>query len=616
MKKHILLNKFAILSFFLTSLSATVFTPLPSDIQEEKAIYSYEDSTLLRVDLKSVISEGNCTKSDYVGCTLKDVHTDIDGTDDFKPEVKVHFSADDFVDDGKTANATLRLRGATSRNYALKSYRIKLDSKKELWRDERKLQLNKHIGDSTRVKNKLSFDLMSTIPHLPSLRTQFVQLYIDNQDYGLFTHVENVGKEYLKKRGFDKDSNIYKAENFEFRLRSELEIDAKGQPLDEKKFESILEIKRGKDSKKLLEMLSAVANLNNNFKDDVLNKYFNVNNFLTWASVNILMGNSDIKTSNFYIFNPKDKDTFYFLPWDYDQTWGSDWDENTIREGSIPSKTYRSPHNLWVSHFGKRFLLQKGAIAQLKEAVTEIKNNYLTKAKIEAFTKSYHDVVFPLISEEPDFDYINFHKDTDELTLKEYNKIYNALANSVERNYQIFLKDLESPTPFWLEKPVLNEENIVFDWDKSIDLQDDNITYDLEISTTPLFKKEDVKYSIKKMKTNHLSTQWMLPKGTYYYRVTARDDKNPKENWQQSFNEFNDKKLQQRIFGVEKFTIKSDGIVKNNDVDVVVQNDTVVKDNNCCDKVEYSLGNMNILFIIMLTFNMLLLWLFKDNITN
>ena len=599
MKKHIFFKKFVVLSFFLTSLSATVFTSLSSDIQEPEGIYNYENSSLLRVDIKSIVFEGNCTKNDYSGCSLTDVNNDIDGTDEFKPEVKVHFSADDFTDNETKFNATLRLRGATSRNYDLKSYRIKLKSKKELWRNERKLQLNKHIGDVTRVKNKLSFDLMSTIPNLPSLRTQFVQMYIDNKDYGLFTHVENVGKEYLTKRGFDKNSNLYKAENFEFRMRSELEIDAKGKPIDKEKFESILEIKRGKDSSKLLEMLTVLDNPNNNFKDDVLNKYFNVNNFLTWVSVNTLMGNSDIKTSNFYIFNPKGKDTFYFLPWDYDQTWGSDWEKNTILEGSIPSKTYRSPHNLWVSNFGKRFLLQKGAINQLKEAVKEIKKNYLTKAKIEVFTKSYHDVVFPLISEEPDFDYINFHKDTDELTLKEYNKIYNALADSVERNYQTFLTDLESPTPFWLEIPVLNEENIVFDWDKSIDFQDDNVTYDLEISTTPLFKKEDVKYSIKKMKRNHLSTQWMLPKGTYYYRVTARDDKNPKENWQQAFNEFNDKDSGARIFGVKKFTIKSDGIIKSED---------------SSNKKEKSLGNTYILFMMILTLNILLFWFFKEQI--
>jgi len=609
MQKNNILSMFILLNFCLTSISATVFTPLPTDISTKEGIYNHETPNLLRVDIKSIISNGVCIEDNYVGCTLNDVNNDTNGNDDFKPEVKIHFSADDFLNDGKTSNATIRLRGQTSRSYPLKSYRIKLDSKKKLWRDERKLQLNKHIGDSTRVKNKLSFDLMSTIPHLPSLRTQFVQLYIDNQNYGLFTHVENVGKEYLKKRGFDKNSNLYKAENFEFRLRAELDIDADGQPIDEKKFESILEIKRGKDSKKLIEMLTALENPDNDFKHDVMDKYFNSNNFLTWASVNTLMGNSDVKTSNFYIFNPKGKSTFYFLPWDYDQTWGSDWEESTLSSGSIPSKTYRVPHSLWVTKLGQRFLSQPNAIHQLQKAVEEIKNNYLTKNKIEAFTNSYHDIVFPLISQKPDFDFINFDKSTDELTLETYNNIYNSLPKAIERNYQTFLKDLESPMPFWLEKPVLNEEKITFNWDKSVDLQNDKVSYELEISTTPIFKFEDIKYSKKSIEKNHFSTPWMLPKGTYYYRVTARDDKNPQENWQQAFNEFNDKDLNRRIFGVKKFTIEQDGIVPQENSSEEVSNTDSNNESNHHGKSNNSVvGGVSIFFIILmiLSFHILL----------
>jgi len=583
--KNTILLMLSLLSLVFTSSFASVFTPLSTDIHLSDEIYN-ETPNLLHVNVKTVIEEGTCDEDDYEGCTLDDVNDDTEKDDNFKPEVNINFSADDFSADKETSNATLRIRGETSRYYDLKSYRIKLDSKKELWRDQRKLQLNKHIGDITRVKNKLSFDLMSTIPHLPSLRTQFVQLSIDNQNYGLFTHVENVGKEYLERRNFDENSNLYKAENFEFILRSELDIDEDGQPIDKEEFESVLEIKRGKDSKKLIEMLTAVNNFDNNFKNDVLNKYFNINNYLTWASVNALMGNSDIKTANFYIFNPKDEDTFYFLPWDYDQSWGNDWEENTIHEGSVPSKTHRVPHNLWVTRFGQRFLIQPKAIEQLKEAVTEIKNNYLTEAKINAFTESYYDIVFPLVSQEPDFDFITSNKPTDALTLKAYNKVYDALAETVERNYQTFLKDLESPMPFWLDKPVLVGDNIVFDWDKSIDLQSNKVTYHLEVSTTPLFEENDIKYNIKNIKKNHLTTKWVLPKGTYYFRITARDDDNPQENWQQAFNEFDDEELGKRVFGVEPFTINKDGVVKNK---------------NSKKEIENNIGSSNIFFILIMT---------------
>lgn len=50
-------------------------------------------------------------------------------------------------------------------------------------------------------------DVLAQIPNLPSMRTQFVNLWIDNGegpvDYGLFTHVERVNQYYAIKRGWN-----------------------------------------------------------------------------------------------------------------------------------------------------------------------------------------------------------------------------------------------------------------------------------------------------------------------------------------------------------------------------------------------------------------------------
>jgi len=72
------------------------------------------------------------------------------------------------------------------------------------------------------MRNKLAFDLMSMVPHLPSIRTQFVNLWIDDGegpvDYGLFTHVEFAGKEYLVNRGLNDDNRLYKIERLLTRI--------------------------------------------------------------------------------------------------------------------------------------------------------------------------------------------------------------------------------------------------------------------------------------------------------------------------------------------------------------------------------------------------------------
>ena len=106
---------------------------------------------------------------------------------------------------GETApNATVQVRGQTSSEYAQKNYKIELKKNKGTWRGQRTINLNKHMGEGMRFRNKLAYDLMKKIPQMLSLRTQFVHLYVkDNTDgtsdsfadYGLYTQVEQLNKQ-------------------------------------------------------------------------------------------------------------------------------------------------------------------------------------------------------------------------------------------------------------------------------------------------------------------------------------------------------------------------------------------------------------------------------------
>ncbi len=296
-------------------VSAVVFSPLPTDIIEPAGIYFPLSSNALKLDVKTVLGTGLCEVDNYDGCTLSDVNADTNPHDNFKPEITVHISMDGYPDDGKVSNATFRQRGNSARFANLKSYRIKLDSKDQLWRGERKLQLNKHFWDLSRIINKLSFDLMQDIPHLPSLRTDFVKMSLDGVNYGLFTHVESVGKDYLKRRGWNKDSSIYKVGDFDFVMSDAYKLTAEGKPLDPHWFNLNLEIERGKDHRKVVEMIKVINDQRNNFTSNVMEKYFNKNNFLTWTSINFLFGNQDVMSvdsSNYYLINRKGEETFYF----------------------------------------------------------------------------------------------------------------------------------------------------------------------------------------------------------------------------------------------------------------------------------------------------------------
>ncbi len=321
-----------------SSLYADVLSNIvPEDLIEPVGLYSLSNPDVILMTAKTVTSNvGVCQLSDnYANCTLDDIIDDLDSTDNFKPEIKVLLTTNDLIPDEKASNATMRLRGQASRFAPQKSFRIKLDSKKNLWRGERRIQLIKSVFDFTRIRNALSYELLVSIPALPSLRTQFVDLYVDNgtpTDYGLYTHVEHVGKEFLINRGWDKDSPVYKAEHFEFRNKDVYKLDAKGKPLDEAAFEKNIEIKRGKNHAKLAEMLTALNDDKLDFNTQIMGKYFNQENYLSWFAFNILINNTDTENKNFYLYNPKGKDKFYFMSWDHDFAWGASLEdpESTI----------------------------------------------------------------------------------------------------------------------------------------------------------------------------------------------------------------------------------------------------------------------------------------------
>jgi len=235
-------------------------------------------------------------------CTLADIDGDTDASDDYEPELHVQMETDDFESPDYIANAEFEQKGKSTRHANLKSYRIKLDSKTDLYNGERTFQLNKHPNDYSRVRNKLAFDFFVEIPNFTSLKTKFVNLEINGTDYGLFTHIEKVGDEFLMNHGFGKDDHLYKAQNFGFRYNSDLALDEDGKPINPELFDEIIEIENGKDHTKFVNMLQAIDNATTDAQFEVVfNKYFNRENYVTWMAINLVMANKDTVSQNFYL---------------------------------------------------------------------------------------------------------------------------------------------------------------------------------------------------------------------------------------------------------------------------------------------------------------------------
>ena len=223
-------------------------------------------------------------------------------------------------------NATVQIRGQTSSRNAQKNYKIELKEGAGLWNGQRTIALNKHQTDSLRFRNKLANDLLEEVDELMALRTQFVHLYVKDEtgpdpdrfvDYGLYTQVEQLNKTALRSHGLDKAGYLYKINYFEF-YRYEDVIKPNNDPtFDRAAMDDRLEAKGEQDNTRLIALLEAVNDLSLP-TDRLLDEWFDRENLAYWMAFEILLGNSDTQSRNFYLYSPLNGHKWYIIPWDHD----------------------------------------------------------------------------------------------------------------------------------------------------------------------------------------------------------------------------------------------------------------------------------------------------------
>lgn len=451
-------------------------------------------------------------------------------------------------------NAEITLRGHSTMRAAKKSYKIRLGNNTSPWLGQTTLNLNKHPNDESRIRNKVAFELFRTIPDLSSMRTCFVQLYIrdlsdgstsgDYTDYGLFTHIEQPGRQFLKDHNLDEYGSLYKANYFEFLPNSALK-DITEPQYDQAAFEQILEICAGKTHDKLLRMLADVNDESLDI-DMVLDRHFNRDNYFTWLAVNILLANYDTQTQNYLLYSPHDSLTWYFLPWDYD--------------GSMVRREMRDPDgnpaqligvaNYWNTKLHSRVFSRPQNVEQLNKKIDEIYQLLKPEVISGAINRSV-----PLIEkyylDDPDF--------CKEFTAAEFQENIDCMRTITELNYQLYHAAIEKPMPIFLGIPEQQQKELTLFWTPSFDLQGDSLTYDLQIATDKLFTRQVLTRS--GLRTNCYTVA--LGPGKYYWRVMVRDENG---NSQRAFDIYWDdgepRNIHTGIYGVSSFSVQEE---KDND---------------------------------------------------
>lgn len=502
-------------------------------IRDKNLLYTQYDNTEI-VTMYLTVSVGN--EGEGTNHTWEEVNTysayDYDemGVDRYKVAGLLQVGNEDGLIPGELGygqlapNCTVQIRGQSSSRNPQKNYKIAIKDNKGDWRGQTTIALNKHQGDGLRFRNKLAFDLLSHIDELMGLRTTFVRLYVKDttkgnnakfEDYGIYTQVEQLNKTALKAHGLDNRGHLYKVNYCEF-YRYEDVIVLKNDPnYNLKKFEEVLEIKGDDDHTKLIDMLEAVNDYSIPI-EKILGEKFDMENIAYWMAFNLMVGNVDTQSRNFYIYSPQNVDRWYILPWDIDGMLRRT-EYNLV--GRVDYEEWESGiSNYWGNVLFQRCLMSEEFRKELDLAVEDIKQT-LTPELVNSYAQVYANLLKPYIYKGRDLTYAP-------LTKTEYDKVVNGINEEITDNYNRYKESLKKPMPFYIGVPQTKDNGYVVEWEASFDFKGEDITYTFELAKDYNFKNTLITQTDLAIPTAKFEK---LPKGQYFMRVTATNQSGEKQ---------------------------------------------------------------------------------------
>ena len=428
---------------------------------------------------------------------------------------------------GSEVNSTLSQRGQSARLAEQKSYKIKVFDNQGTFQGQQVLNLNKHTFDNSRAAQKFCMDQMAYFPDMVSLRTNFFRVYIKDGtqtnsayvNYGLFTHVEQPNKTFLSDRGLDTNGSLYKPSDFEF-FESPYILPVNDPEFDEDMFRLLLKIRENPDNIKLARMLKDINDLNLDFST-VFQKYFDLDNYLTWCAMNILFNNYDTMSRNFLLYSPSYSEKWYFLPWDFDSC--------LLGEERFNSRSLSEYFGIalyWGTPLHKRFFSNPDHVLLLNYRVDEI-YQHLMSEDWETLVPGYTNAILSGYKGSLD----EMIKDT------EPEDIVSEIAdyqNRITFYYNLYYTAQERPMPFFLGTPKQDGNEFQFNWSPSADLQVDRMSYEFSIFTDYNQRQMSVVFQQETSLTK-ISVEQTLPDGQYYWSAIVRDAKG---NWQRSYDRY------------------------------------------------------------------------------
>lgn len=226
-------------------------------------------------------------------------------------------------------NVGFRLRGNTSRNSAKKSFKVSFNSfiPGNKYHGLEKMNLNGSSNDPSNIRVKLYWDALRAVG-LRGSRTSHVNLYVNDEFKGVYTHVEHMDEEFCDTHFENGDGNLWKC-------LYPADLQYQGNSGDDYKLEvfgrRVYELKTNTDEDDYTAIAQFVGLINNAPPSTLvcsLPAKFDIREYLRYAAIDVLFANWDnysFNNNNFYLYEDPSNHVVHYLPYDLDNVLGIDW---------------------------------------------------------------------------------------------------------------------------------------------------------------------------------------------------------------------------------------------------------------------------------------------------
>ncbi|OIB02818.1 spore coat protein CotH [Paenibacillus sp. LC231] len=283
-----------------TPTAAGTVSSTESDAQQEQQM----DSTVFPkdkvIDVKITIDEAD----------FQDM-LDNASAEEYK-EASVNYNGMQFDHVGIRTKGNLSLRSVVNSDSDRYSFKISFDEYlNQTLNGISKINLNNNYSDASYMREFLTYELADSVG-LPTPGFSYVNVYVNDELWGFYLAIEQIGDSYLQRRFDNSYGALYKAE-----------MTGAGSDLtwlgnDPDSYTGLVMKSKSSNDDILIDMLDEL----NNGTD--YEKVLDVDNVLKYVALNVVASNMDSylgsNKQNYYLY--ENNGIFSVLPWDYNMAFG------------------------------------------------------------------------------------------------------------------------------------------------------------------------------------------------------------------------------------------------------------------------------------------------------